>query len=91
MDFIDYDLHQLRGDETVEVTLGTAAFVRLLDAANFDSYRHGRQYTFFGGYVTQSPVRLPVPNAGHWHLVLDLNGHVGQIRSAVRVLPVSPD
>jgi Domain of unknown function (DUF1883) len=71
----------------VEVTLANAANVRLLDSLNFNSYRQGNQYRFYGGYVTRSPYRVRVPNAGHWHLVLDLGGYAGQIRSSVRVLP----
>jgi len=86
MDFVHYDLSQLRGGETVEVTLDHAANVRLLDDSNFSGYRSGRQYSFFGGHVTQSPYRIRVPHGGHWHLVIDLGGYSGQVRSGVRVM-----
>jgi hypothetical protein len=86
MDFVHYDLSQLSGGETVEVTLANAANVRLLDSLNLNSYRRGAQYQFYGGYVTHSPYTVRVPHAGHWHLVLDLGGYPGQIRSSVRVL-----
>lgn len=86
MDFVHYDLNQLRGSEVVEVTLDSAANVRLLDSLNFRGYREGRQYTFYGGYVAQSPYRIQVPRSGVWHLVIDLGGYSGQVRSGVRVL-----
>jgi len=86
MDFVHHDLSQLSGGEVVQVTLATAANVRLLDEANFSAYRQGRQYRYYGGYVTQSPYRVRVPASGHWHLVVDLGGYPGQIRSSVRVL-----
>lgn len=87
MDFVHYDLGQRSGGEIVEVTLGTAANVRLLDSFNFNIYRQGGQYNFHGGYVTRSPYSVRVPTTGHWHVVIDLGGYAGQIRSAVRVVP----
>jgi len=86
MDFVHYDLNQLPGGEMVEVTLANAANVRLLDEVNFGFYRQGGQYRYSGGYVTRSPYAVRVPAPGHWHLVLDLGGYAGQIRSSVRVL-----
>lgn len=85
VDFVHYDLNERNAGDVVEVTLGTAANVRLLDAANFDSFRQGRPYRFVGGYVTRSPYAVRVPELAHWHLVLDLGGYSGQIRSSVKV------
>jgi hypothetical protein len=86
MNFVHYDLGQRNAGAVVQVTLGTAANVRLLDDLNLGSYRSGGRYQFVGGYVTQSPYAVRVPNMGHWHVVLDLGGHAGRIRSSVRVL-----
>jgi hypothetical protein len=86
MDFVHYDLNQLSGGEVIQVTLANAANVRLFDDANFASYQRGGQHRHYGGYVTQSPYAVRVPGPGHWHLVLDLGGYAGQIRSSVRVL-----
>lgn len=87
MDFVHYDLGHRSAGDIVEVTLGTAANVRLLDSLNFNDYRQGGQYSFYGGYVTHSPYSVRVPTAGHWHLAVDLGGYAGQIRSALRVVP----
>lgn len=88
MRFTHYDLGHLSGGEIVEVTLsGNAANVRLMDSSNFQSYRAGRQHRYHGGHATRSPVRLQVPRSGRWHVVVDLGGHGGSVRSNIRVLP----
>lgn len=37
--------------------------------------------------MTTSISRLPIPNAGYWHVVIDLGGHSGSVESRVQVLP----
>lgn len=87
MKFIHHDLGQRRRGEIVEVTLsGNAANVQLVDSANLTSYRAGRQYRYYGGHVRKSPVQLAIPSNGHWHVVVDLGGHSGGIRSSAQVL-----
>lgn len=87
MQFIHYDIGQLRGGEIAEVTLNARANVRLMNSANFSTFKRGGRATYYGGQATKSPVRLQVPGAGHWYVVIDLGGHGGNIRSGVRVLP----
>lgn len=88
MRFQEYDLGYRSGGEIVEITLsGNAANVQLMDSSNLQSYRSGRRYRYVGGHATRSPVRLQVPHSGHWHLVIDLGGYSGSVRSSVNVLP----
>jgi hypothetical protein len=88
MRFSQYDLGQRQGGEVVEVSLsGSAANVRLMDSSSFQNYRAGRQHRYYGGHATKSPVRLQIPNSGHWYVVIDLGGYPGSVRSGVRVLP----
>jgi hypothetical protein len=88
MNFQKYDLGQLHGGEIVQVTLqGNAANVKLMDSSNFSSYKAGRRHSYYGGYVTRSPHKIPVPRSGHWYVTIDLGGYSGTIRSAVNVLP----
>ena len=87
MQFIHYDLGQLRGGEIAEVTLNARANVRLMNASNFSTFKRGGRASFYGGQATRSPVRIPVPTAGHWYVVIDLGGYSGKIRSSARVLP----
>lgn len=87
MQFIKHDLGQRTSGEIVEVTLSNAANVRLLDSSNFQNYRNGRRHRYYGGHAKRSPVRLKIPNSGHWYAVVDLGGYSGRVKSSVRVLP----
>ena len=87
MGFTQYDLGQRKGGEIVEITLsGNAANVRLLDSANFSSYRNGRRHQCIGGLARKSPVRLEILRSGQWHVVVDMEGLGGTARSSVKVL-----
>ena len=85
MNHLNYELDASEGD-IAEVTLDRAANVLLMDHANYDDYNHGRNYRYFGGYATKSPVRLAVPRGGRWHIVVDLGGGAGEVRAAVGLL-----
>lgn len=54
----------------VAVTLDRRADVLLLDPVNYSSFRSGGRYRYYGGQATQSPVRIPVPQSGYWHVVV---------------------
>lgn len=87
--FVVHDLgHQDAGAVAV-VTLGSRANVMLMDSVNLQRYKSGGRFDYYGGQAVQSPVRLGVPNAGHWDVVLDLGGAVGVIRSSVQVLSLA--
>lgn len=88
MKFSYYDLGSRSGGEIVEVSLsGSAANVFLVDSSNFSAYKAGRNYRYYGGHATRSPVRLQVPGSGHWYLVIDLGGYDGSVRHSMRILP----
>jgi hypothetical protein len=82
-----YDLSHVEAGRIVEVILEDAANVRIMNHASYQEYKAGRRHVFIGGFVTSSPFRASIPEGGHWHVVLDLGGHPGRIRSSVRVLP----
>jgi hypothetical protein len=85
MNFLHQTLDLGTGD-VVEVTLDKQANVRLMDEANFSNYRRGMQHKYYGGLAKQSPVRLSPPQAGRWHLVIDLGGYAGSVQASVRTL-----
>ncbi|EHQ91691.1 DUF1883 domain-containing protein [Desulfosporosinus youngiae] len=88
MQFTHYDLGQMERGQIVEITLsGSAANVQLLDSSNLSNYKNGRNYRYIGGLAKKSPVRLQIPNNGHWHVAVDMRGLVGTVRSSIRVLP----
>ncbi len=89
MQFTHYKLGYVAGGTVVEVTLqGSAANVRLMDSANFNGYKVGRQHRYHGGLARKSPVRLQVPRSGTWHVAVDMQGLRGTVRSGIRVIPV---
>lgn len=59
----------------------------MFDSANYNSFKSGRSTRYYGGHVTQSPVRLQVPSSGHWYVVVDYAGVPGRGRAGVQILP----
>ncbi len=86
MQFIRHELGQLSGGEVAEVTITSAANVRLLDNDNFLKYRSGRRFKYTGGHYKQSPVRFDIARPGLWYVVVDLGGYAGEVGSTLRVL-----
>jgi hypothetical protein len=88
MNFTHYNLGHVPGGSIVEVSLqGSAANVRLMNSANFNSYKSGRSHRYHGGLAQRSPVRLQVPSTGTWHVAVDMQGLRGTVRSAIRIIP----
>ena len=88
MKFIHHDLGQRSGGEIVEITLkDSAANVQLMSSSDFSSYKSGRRYRYIGGLAKESPIRLQIPSAGHWHVAIDMRGLRGTVRASARVLP----
>ncbi len=87
MNFLQYDLGNLKRGEIVEVTLSSGANVRLMDSSNFNSYKNGRRHRYQGGLAKKSPVRLQAPNSGHWYVAVDMQGLRGSTNASVRVVP----
>jgi hypothetical protein len=87
LNFLKYDLGNLKRGEVVEVTLTSGANVRLMDNSNFNSYKNGRKHKFYGGLAKKSPVQIPVPNSGHWYVAVDMQGLRGSTNASVRIVP----
>ena len=49
-------------------------------------YQNGLQHNYHGGRATQSPVRLPIPHSGIWHVVVDLQGLANSTSASARVI-----
>jgi hypothetical protein len=87
MQYQFYDLGNVSAGKIVEVTLGYAANVRIMDSSNYSSFKSNRRHKFIGGYVKRSPYKATLPHSGHWYVVVDLGGYSGRVKSAVQVLP----
>jgi hypothetical protein len=88
MQYLQTDLGNQQRGAIAEVHLrGNAANVLLLDGSNLSNYKGGRRYKGWGGHATRSPVRIPIPRNGRWHVVVDLGGYPGKVNASVNVLP----
>ena len=85
MNYLHRELDLDPGD-VVQVTLDGQANVLLLDPSNYEAYRNGHPYRYYGGHAQTSPVRLEAPRGGKWHVVVDLGGNAGSVRAGVGVL-----
>ena len=88
-DFLHSDLGFRASGDLLEVTLSNAANVRLLDSHNFSQYQRGLQHNYYGGLARETPVRIPIPHAGIWHAVVDMQGLAGSTRAGFQVIPRS--
>jgi len=85
MDYLHYEFQAGPG-QVVEVSLDHQANVLLLDDTNYQNYRRGDAFRYHGGWVRKSPYRLSPPRFGRWHVVIDLGGAGGSIRTAARLV-----
>lgn len=69
----------------VRVSLRGTAFVRLLDALNFDYYRTGRPFKGEGGYCDTPTIDFTLPYKGVFHVVIDHNGQPGMATATVDI------
>lgn len=88
--FTHYDLKEQRAGVTIEVTLNAVNNVRLMSNSNFQRFKELLDFKYIGGIAKKSPVRLQIPESGHWHLVVDMEGHHGLADSGVRMIPAPP-
>ena len=88
--YTHYDLMEQRAGTVIEVTLNAIANVRLLSPANFERFTEVLKHQFLGGVAKKSPIRLTIPESGHWHLVVDMEGHKGLAESSVKIVDKAP-
>ena len=79
--------YQSQGSIAVVTLRGTEANVQLLDSANYQNYKAGRQFRYYGGHYKQSPARISIPHSGMWYVVVDMGGYAGRVNADVKVIP----
>ncbi|MDE1991900.1 MAG: DUF1883 domain-containing protein [Rhizobiaceae bacterium] len=85
-----YDLSEQRAGIVIEITLSAVANVRLMNGPNFQRFTETLKHQFVGGVAKKSPIRLTIPEAGHWHVVVDMEGHHGMAESSVKIVDRAP-
>ncbi|MEJ8311316.1 DUF1883 domain-containing protein [Agrobacterium larrymoorei] len=88
--YTHYDLKEIRTGTIIEVSLNAVANVRLMTAGNFQRFTELLDFKYVGGVARKSPVRMAIPETGHWHVIVDGEGHHGLAESSVKTLPASP-
>jgi hypothetical protein len=86
--FTHYDIKAQRAGTTIEVTLSAVNNVRLMNAANFQRFTERLDFKYAGGVARKSPIRLVIPENGHWHIIVDAEGHHGLADSSVKLIAV---
>lgn len=81
-----FDLKEQSAGARIEITLSAVANVRLMNASNFRAYKDAIKHQFIGGVARKSPIVLTIPKAGHWHVVIDAEGHHGLAEASIRLV-----
>jgi tetratricopeptide repeat protein len=55
----------------VEVTLNKPAYVYLVNALGYQNYLNGNEFTYQGGYATDSVYSLRIPTSNRWYIIVD--------------------
>jgi hypothetical protein len=70
MKFI-HQREQLNEDDIVVIHCSQPCNIRLMNDANFRSYRNGGRHTYHGGAFDKFPAKITVPSSGFWNITLD--------------------
>jgi len=70
MKFIHQREH-LNEDDIVVVESSQPCNIRLMNDANFRSFKNGGRHTYHGGAFDKFPAKITVPSSGYWNITLD--------------------
>ncbi|XBY65628.1 DUF1883 domain-containing protein [Pseudomonas solani] len=70
MKFIHQREHLNEGDIVV-IECSQVCNIRLMNDANFRSFKNGGRHTYHGGAFDKFPARITVPSTGYWNITLD--------------------
>lgn len=75
-----HDQKTLNQGDIVQLDCDTQCNFMIMDNTNYQNYRNGRQFNYYGGHYTHFPARIAVPHTGTWHVIIDLGGGRANIR-----------
>ena len=84
-DFIHSREHFSQGDVAV-LNCDTQCNFLLLDDHNFNNFKSGRDYRYFGGFYKMFPAKIQAPQSGYWNMVVNLGGGSANIRYGLSVI-----
>ena len=84
MSYKDFKINAKQSD-IVEVNLEQQSNVMLLTSSDFNKYKTGQGYRYYGDYYKETPLRLSIPFTGLWYVVVDLGGYAGIIKASAEL------
>ncbi|MEB0005870.1 DUF1883 domain-containing protein [Pseudomonas sp. MH9.2] len=70
MKFI-HQREQLNEDDVVIIECSNTCNIRLMNDANFRSFKSGGRHTYHGGAFDKFPAKIVVPSSGFWNITID--------------------
>ncbi|WP_028696055.1 DUF1883 domain-containing protein [Pseudomonas cremoricolorata] len=70
MKFVHQREH-LNEDDIVVIESSQPCNIRLMNDANFRSFKNGGRHTYHGGAFDKFPAKITVPSTGFWNITLD--------------------
>lgn len=64
--------HKAKKGDTIVVQFDQPTRVLLLSDKDYKNYKLPRTFSYYGGHMEDSPHEFEVPEAGMWHIVLEL-------------------
>ena len=73
MKFVHQREH-LNEDDLVVIECSQTCNIRLMNDANFRSFKNGGRHTYHGGAFDRFPAKITVPSTGYWNITIDTTG-----------------
>lgn len=70
MKFI-HQREQLNEDDVVVIQASQACNIRLMNDANFRSFKNGGRHAYHGGAFESFPAKITIPSSGFWNITID--------------------
>lgn len=70
MKFIHQREH-LNEDDIVVIECSQTCNIRLMNDANFRSFKNGGRHVYHGGAFDKFPAKINVPSTGFWNITID--------------------
>ena len=85
MKYLLYDLGLAKEGNAIEILLGYAVNVRIMNEQNFRSFSKNSAHKFMGGYVERSPYKVTIPYDDHWYAIIEAGSFFSKIKSLVKL------
>jgi hypothetical protein len=73
MKFVHQREH-LNEDDIVVIECSQLCNIRLMNDANFRSFKNGGRHTYHGGAFDRFPAKIVAPSTGFWNITIDTSG-----------------